>query len=175
MRRPGPIHSFLAGDHERLGALLARAASDPRSFDAASFAEFRSGILRHIAMEERILSPAARRANGGRPLPMTRRLRVEHGAIAILLVPTPGRAIVEELRSIFSGHHAAEEDPSGHFDLCDRLLAGDAEAVVERMRRFPAVRVAPHYDGPGALRTAEEALRLSSRQTAYTGDRPTEI
>jgi len=173
-RSRGPIHAFLAEEHVRLEALLTRATEDPCELDAASFAEFRSGILRHIAMEEKVLLPAAQRANGGKPLPLARRLRVEHGAIAILLVPSPTREIVRELRSIFTPHHEAEEGPGGHFELCDRLLAGEAEAVVARMRDYPSVKVAPHCDGPGALRTAEEAMSLSRRQTAYGGRRSTE-
>jgi hypothetical protein len=40
-------------------------------------------------MEERVLIPAARRARGGAALPVARLLRLDHGAIAALLVPPP--------------------------------------------------------------------------------------
>jgi hypothetical protein len=169
MRRPGPIHSFLAEDHTRLDALLRRATADPDVMDAASFEEFRSGILRHIAMEEKILLPAAREANGGEPLSAARRLRVEHGAIAMLLVPTPTREIVAEIRSVLSGHNEIEEGPGGLYEQCDQLLAGDAESMIARLRNCPRVKVAPHVDGPGVCRRAEDALRISSRQRVADG------
>jgi hypothetical protein len=155
---------LLADDHVRLESLLGRATAGSGGLAAAQLEEFRAGILRHIALEEKILLPAARRANGGTPLPMARRLRVEHGAIAMLLVPTPSRELVGELRSILAGHNVIEEGPEGLYELCDRLLAGEVEAVLDRLRRYPPVKVAPHFDGPGVCRTAEDALRISSLQ-----------
>ena len=56
---PGKIHCYLAGDHDRLDALLERAMSDPAHIDAAAYAQFRAGLLKHIAMEEKVLLPAA--------------------------------------------------------------------------------------------------------------------
>jgi hypothetical protein len=35
---------------------------------------------------------------------------------------------------------------------------------VERMRAYPAVPTAPHYDGPRAQRAAAAALAISARQ-----------
>jgi hypothetical protein len=164
MPRPGPIHVVLADDHVRLESLLGRAMAGSGELAAAPFEEFRAGILRHIALEEKILLPAARRANGGAPLPVARQLRVDHGAIAMLLVPTPSRELVGELRSILAGHNVIEEGPDGLYELCDLLLAGEVEAVLDRLRRYPPVKVASHFDGPGVCRTAEDALRISSLQ-----------
>jgi hypothetical protein len=149
---------------------LSRATEAQDELDLASFAQFRSGILRHIAMEEKVLLPAARQANGGKPLSLARRLRVEHGAIAMLLVPTPSREIVAEIRSILAGHNEIEEGPGGLYETCDRLLAGEADAVLERLQHQPLVKVAPHFDGPGVCRRAEDALRVSSRQRTFAGD-----
>ena len=162
--RPGPISVFLAGDHVRLDALLARATGSAAGLDAPSFEEFRAGILRHIGMEEMVLLKEARRANGGEPLPVAGRLRIDHGAIAMLLVPTPNREIASEIRSILARHNVLEEGSGGLYETCDRLLVGEAEVVLERLRSFPRVKLAPHYDGPGALRTAKEALEVSGRQ-----------
>jgi len=39
-------------------------------------------------MEERILLPAAQRLRGGERLPIAARLRLDHGALAALLVPS---------------------------------------------------------------------------------------
>ena len=87
----GPLSGFFADDHRRLEALLDRAAAGPGPIDPELFEQFRAGLLRHIAMEEKILLPAVQRARGGTPLPIARQLRLDHGAIAALLVPTPTR------------------------------------------------------------------------------------
>ncbi len=163
MPAPGPLNRFLAGDHARLDSLLDLSTAGG-GFDPVPFEAFRAGILRHISMEEKVLLPAARRANGGAQLAVARRLRVDHGAIAMLLVPTPDREIVAEIRSILAEHNPVEEGPDGLYETCDRLLAGEAEHVLDGMRARPQVKLAPHYDGPAVCRRAEDALRLSGRQ-----------
>ncbi len=160
----GPLASWFAGDHARLDGLLRRSVADPAAFDREAFEAFRGGLLRHIALEEKLLLPAARAARGGEPLPLARRLRVDHGAIASLLVPTPDGAIVAELRSVLEPHNAVEEGPGGLYQTCDELLAAQAQDLLARIRAYPAVKLAPHRDGPGVYRTAEEALRGSARQ-----------
>jgi hypothetical protein len=40
-------------------------------------------------MEEKVLLPAAQKARGGEPLQIAAKLRLDHGALAALLVPTP--------------------------------------------------------------------------------------
>ena len=83
------IHRFLTDDHRRLDALLERAVADVQRFDHAAYAAFRGGLLRHIGLEEKILLPEAQRLRGGEPLAVAATLRLQHGAIAALLVPTP--------------------------------------------------------------------------------------
>jgi len=159
---PGPIFQFLAGDHARLDALLMRAVAE---VDAEAFAAFREGLLRHIALEEKFLFPAARLALGGEPLPLARRLRVDHGAIAALLVPTPTQEIARELWKVLSPHNDLEEGGGGIYELCDSLLNAEAPALLERMLKYPPVKVAHHRDGPRVCRTAEEALSISALQS----------
>ena len=163
----GPISRYLVDDHARLEALLAAAVADPGNAGALArepFDAFRAGLLRHIGIEEKILFPALRAAGADEAaLLLMRRLRVDHGALASLLVPTPSHALVAELRIILTPHNAAEDAPGGLYERCDALLAPRAAEVVERMRAYPPVRVAPYADGPRVLRTAAEALRVSSR------------
>lgn len=160
-----PILEFLAGDHARLDSLLATATAEGERIDLAAFGAFRAGLLRHIALEEKILIPAATAALGGEPPQLARRLRIEHGALAALLVPTPTSAIAGELRKILVPHNEAEEGPGGLYETCDSLLSGEtADALLERMHSYPAVKVARYQDGPRVCRTAEEALRVSSLQ-----------
>jgi hypothetical protein len=161
---PGPIHRFLAEDHDRLDALLQRALARPGEVDREPFDAFRAGLLRHIGMEEKILLPAARQARAGEPLPLARRLRIDHGAITSLLVPTPTPAIVEELRSILGPHNLVEEEPGGLYQACDALLAGRAAELVARMEACPPVKVNRYQDGPAVHCTAASALASSARQ-----------
>jgi len=154
----GPIGRFLAGDHRRLEALLDEATRVPERIDAAPFAAFREGLLRHIGMEEKILLPAAARARGGAPHPLAHRLRLDHGAIAALLVPTPTPDLVATLRALLDRHDAVEEGPSGVYSDCDRLLTDEVTALVDELRRFPPVRVAPHHDSPFVHEHIREAL-----------------
>jgi len=163
----GPLSRFFADDHRRLDALLRRAVADPDSLDLGAFGAFRAGILKHIAMEEKVLFPAARRARGGEPLPIAARLRVDHGAIASLLVPTPTHEIVADLLSVLGPHNRREEEPGGVYQECDEAL-GTAEAVrlVEQLRAFPEVPLNPYNDGPAVRAHIEETLARSRRQWA---------
>lgn len=160
----GPLTAFLAEDHDRLEALLARAVAAPGAIDREAYAAFRAGLLRHIALEEKILVPALREALGGEPPPEWRRLRIDHGAIASLLVPPPTAELVSELRSILDPHDAFEEAPGGLYARADALLADRAGELLARLRAYPPVKVAAHADGPRVLRRAEDALRQSALQ-----------
>ncbi len=167
----GPIGRHLSEDHARLDALLARAVAGDGPLSREPFDAFRAGLLRHIALEEKILFPALREASGGEPLPVLRRLRVDHGALASLLVPPPTPELVGELRSILDPHDALEEGPGGLYERCDALLAGRAQEILDRMRAYPPVKVAAYYDGPRVLRRAEDALRVSAMQMEQRGRR----
>ncbi len=169
---PGPIHQFLAEDHARLEALLTEAVAASGGVDLAAYGAFREGLLRHIALEEKVLLPAARRASGGDPVAQARRIRVDHGAMAALLVPAPTPEIAAEIRKILDPHNALEESAGGLYDSCDALLAAQAGALLERMRAYPAVKVARYHDGPRVCRTAEEALRVSALQSEKRRDEP---
>ena len=170
MEGPGPVRSFLADDHERLDVLLRAAVTPSGEIDLASYEEFRAGLLRHIGIEEKILFPVSRRKSGGSPHPTVPRLHRDHGALALLLVPTPTTAIIEEIRSILVGNNEVEEGESGVYAACDRLVGYELGAVLQRMKTYPAVKLAPHYDGPEVPRRAEDALRAVSRGRTPSGE-----
>jgi hypothetical protein len=166
----GPLHLFFGADHRRLDALLARATGEAGRVDLAAFGEFRAGLLRHIGMEEKVLFVAARRARGGAPLELAARLRVDHGAIAALLVPTPTPALVAELVSVLVPHNRREEEPGGVYDACDRALGpAEAERIVRELQAFPDVPLKPYHDGPEVQKHIEENLLLARRQWAGRG------
>lgn len=159
-----PVTAFLAEDHAHLDALLARAVAVPGTVDLDAFGEFRGRLLRHIALEEKLLFPAIRLARGGAPHPDWRRLRIDHGAITSLLVPPPTPALVRELRSILEPHNQVEEAPGALYAAADDLPPREAAALLEQLRRYPPVKVAPYREGPRVLHRADEALRQSALQ-----------
>ena len=154
----GPVARFLAADHARLDALLRRATSQRGHIDGGAYAEFRSGLLKHIGMEEKMLLPAAQRARGGAPLPIAARLRLDHGALAALLVPTPTLAIIAALQRILTAHNAVEEAPDGVYAVCEQLVGDDAEALLTQLRAAPEVPVHAHVDGPRIMDATRRAL-----------------
>jgi hypothetical protein len=140
---PGAVHDFLSRDHERLDALLAHADVDPDAYAA-----FRAGLLRHIAMEEKVLLPEAKRLRGGEPLPIAKQLKADHAALASLLVPPPTAALVATIRGLLAEHNPLEEGDTGMYAACEALIGGDADRVLEAMRAVPAVRAGQHLDEP---------------------------
>jgi hypothetical protein len=149
----GPVARHLRDDHERLDALLRRAVAQPGTIDPGVYAEFRAGLLKHIGMEEKILLPAAQRARGGDPLPIAAKLRLDHGALVALLVPTPTPQIVVAIRTILASHNPLEEGPGGAYEVCEQLAGSGAKALLARLRAAPEVPVSVHVDGP-VVRTA---------------------
>ena len=98
------ISRYLADDHRRLEDALRRATSHATGIDLHAYSEFRSGLLRHIGMEEKILLRAAQTARGGDPIPLAARLRLDHGALAALLVPSPTNTIIGAILAILAVH-----------------------------------------------------------------------
>lgn len=165
----GPLHRLLADDHVRLEGLLRQAAADPERIGAPAYAMFRAGLLKHIAMEEKILIPAAHRARGGEPLPIAAKLRLDHGALAALLVPPPTPRIIAALRAILGDHNVIEEGSGGVYDTCEQLAGSTLEALLAELRAAPEVPVAAHVDGPRVLAAARRALERAGYDIELAG------
>ena len=159
---PGKIYRYLADDHERLDALLERAISDPANIDMSAYAQFRSGLLKHIGMEEKILLPAARRIRGGEPLPVAAKLRLDHGALTALLVPSPTASIIGVIRAILKAHNPI--DPGGMYDQCEELAGAEFDAILRQLQEAPDVKVLPHVDTPFVMEAARRALARAGYQ-----------
>lgn len=155
----GKVYRYLADDHRRLEGVLQRATAAAGSIDPTAYLEFRGGLLRHIGMEEKILLPAAQAARGGDALPLAARLRLDHGALAALLVMTPTDAIVAAIRAILRAHNPVEEGPDGIYAQCERLAGFDADHVLTRLQNAPPVAMAPYSDSDTAKQSARQALR----------------
>jgi hypothetical protein len=144
----GPLHRFFDADHRRLDALLRGATADPDRIDLTLFGEFRAGLLKHIGMEEKVLFLAAGRARNDH-LPLFAKLRVDHGAIASLLVPTPTLSLVAEIVDVLGPHNRREEEEGGVYDICDEAVGTvEADRLLEELRYFPEVRLKGYNDAP---------------------------
>ena len=155
----GKIYRYLADDHARIDDALQRATSRPETIEPAAYVEFRAGLLRHIGIEEKILLPAARAARGGEPLPIASKLRLDHGALTALLVPTPTPAIVSAIRTILERHNPLEESPGGVYEQCEQLAGAQADEILKRLKTAPAVKMLPHVDNPFVMEAARRALQ----------------
>lgn len=154
----GKIHRYLADDHRLLDGLLDRAMADPEKIDAAAYAKFRARLLRHIGMEEKVLLPSARKQRGGEPLPVAAKLRLDHGALTALLVPTPTAAVVAAIRGILKLHNPIEEDAGGIYDQCEELTGAEADEILRQLQHYPEVKVLPHVDNAFVMDATRRAL-----------------
>jgi hypothetical protein len=158
MTEPQTIRSFLERDHARLDELLAHASSDPDHVDMEAFGEFRCGLLKHIGMEEKILLPTIQRLRGGEPLAVAARLRLDHGAIAAMLVPTPRGAVMRGLKTVLAIHNRVEEGLEGVYAECERIAGAECDTLLQRLLAAPEVPAASHVDGPKVEAAARRAL-----------------
>jgi len=156
--KAGPITDFLVKDHGRLEALLQSAVAQVGSVDQGTYDQFRAGLLRHIGMEEKILLPAAQRLRDGEPLPIASKLRLDHGAIASLLMPPPTAAIIAKLRAVLKVHNTIEEGPGGLYETCDELAGSEAAQLLAKLQAAPELAVLPCSDSPAVMPAVQRAL-----------------
>jgi hypothetical protein len=109
-------------------------------------------------MEEKILLPAAQRLRGGEPLLIASRLRLDHGALATLLIPTPTDAVIATIRGILKEHNILEEGPGGLYEICDKLAGAEAAELLAKLKDAPEVAVLPHSDTPTVINTLHRVL-----------------
>lgn len=161
---PGLLHNFFRTDHRRLEALLTGARAETAACVYTVYEEFRAGLLRHIAMEERVLFPFALERRGGRPLECAAQLRLDHGAIASLLVPPPSPAVVATLRGILRTHNLIEEGAGGMYEQVEELAGVDVDALLQRAASWPPVPVMP-------LNSAAHVMDVVCRAVERAGHR----
>ncbi|HNM31527.1 MAG TPA: hemerythrin domain-containing protein, partial [Chitinophagales bacterium] len=68
------LYQFFTNDHRRLEKIFDVATEIESDIKEELYHQFRVGILKHIKMEEKILFPAAQKANGGVPIPLAAKL-----------------------------------------------------------------------------------------------------
>lgn len=153
-----PLYHFFTEDHRRIEVLLEEATKDPLHIDQELYHHFRTGLLRHIKMEEKILFPAAQKANGGKPLPLAAKLRLDHGALTALMVVPPTREVISVILYVLEKHDQLEEEPGGMYDLCEKLAVHETRQLLEQLALTTEVPVHPHNKAGYALDAAKRAL-----------------
>ena len=153
-----PLHQFFEEDHRQIDMLLKKAIAQPNAIEIDYYLQFRSRLLRHIKMEEKILFPAAKRINPEVIKEVIVQYRLEHGAITALMVPPPTQSLIKVMRYILEKHNLAEEEPGGLYDICEALTLGQSQALLEELLATTEVPVHPPNPAPIAMKSAKRAL-----------------
>lgn len=152
------LYHFFTKDHRRIEDILDKATEDANTIQMDYYHRFRTGLLKHIKMEEKILFPAAQKANSGTPLPLAAKLRLDHGALTALMVVPPSQPVIRVLRYILAEHDLLEEQPGGMYDICEKLTQGETQELLEQLEKVTEVPVQSHNKADYALEAAKRAL-----------------
>ncbi len=153
-----PLYHFFTNDHNRIDQLLDKATENPGEVETNYYHEFRTGLLKHIKMEEKVLFPAAQKANGNVPLPLAAKLRLDHAALTSLMVVSPSDEVIKVLRYILHKHDLLEEEPGGMYDVCERLTEGETNTLLQQLEKVAQVPVHPFNEAGYALDVAKRTL-----------------
>ena len=153
-----PLHHFFTTDHHRLEKLLNKATEHPGDIEMNYYHQFRTGLLRHIKMEEKTIFPAAKKANPEIMQALIPRYRLEHGALTALMVPPPTLSLIKVIRHVLEKHDFAEEEPGGLYDVCEALTHGQTQQLLDQLANTEEVPVHPPNPAPIAIESARRAL-----------------
>lgn len=153
-----PLYHFFTNDHNRIDQLLDKATENPTEVETNYYHQFRTGLLKHIKMEEKVLFPAAQKANGNVPLPLAAKLRLDHAALTSLMVVPPSEEVIKVLRYILQKHDLLEEEPDGMYDVCERLTEGETNTLLQQLEKVAEVPVHPFNEAGYALDVAKRTL-----------------
>lgn len=153
------IHHYLSQDHERLDQLLQKAFENPRQIDLEAYHQFRTGLLKHIKMEEKVLFPAARKANANEPIPLAAKLKLDHGALSALMLLPPSEEVRKAVTFILEKHDILEEQEGGMYDLCEKLTENETDEILAQLKAVTDVPVHPYNATENALQVTKNALQ----------------
>lgn len=161
-----PLHQFFTEDHHHIEALMNKATEQPGEIEMNYYHQFRTRLLRHIKMEEKILFPAARKVDPVLVQQVIPRYRLDHGALTALLVPPPTPSLIKVIRYILEKHDLAEEEPGGLYDICEALTHGQTQELLDQLAHTEEVPVHP----PNAASIAIESARRALARAGYELD-----
>lgn len=153
------LYDFFTEDHRRLEEILEEATKDMDTVDLERYHEFRVGLLTHIKMEEKILFVAAQKANGGEPLPLQAKLRLDHAALTSLLVCFPSPEVIKAINHILEIHDIMEEEQGGMYEACECLTRNETQAILEELKAVTPVPVHPFNEAPYVLEVAKRSMK----------------
>jgi hypothetical protein len=155
-----PLYEFFTNDHCRIDELLDKATENRDEFQMDFYHQFRTGLLKHIKMEEKTLFPAAQKANGNVPLLLAPKLRLDHGALTSLMVVPPSAEVIKVLvlRFVLDKHDLLEEEPGGMYDVCEKLTEGETNHLLQELEKVAEVPVHPFNEAGYALDVAKRTL-----------------
>lgn len=153
------LYNYFTKDHQRIEALFEKAVADRNHIDEAIYHQFRTGLLKHIKMEEKVLFPAAQKANGGTPLPLQAQLRLEHGALTALMVVPPTDEVIKAIRYVMTEHDRKEEETGGMYEICENLTRAETNELIQQLDQMAEVPVHPHNRADYALESAKRTLK----------------
>lgn len=153
-----PLYHFFTTDHHRIDAFLDKAIKNEGSVQADYYHQFRVGLLKHIKMEEKILFPAVQKANNGVPLPVFAKLRLDHGALTLLMVVPPTQEVIRVLSHVLEKHDLIEEEPGGVYEVCEKIAETETRTLLEQLKKVTEVPVHPFNEADYALSAAKRAL-----------------
>jgi len=152
------LYQLMAAEHANLDRLLVQVSIQEGVTSIETYGEFRKSLLRHIGIEEKILLPMAQRRCGGKPLALAARLRLDHGALAALMMLPPSATTLIAIRAVLDTHNPLEEAPGGVYEQCERLAGGELEEILVRCEVAAKVPVSPWVESPKVLAAAKRML-----------------
>ncbi len=143
---PGPIHSLLAADHDRLDRHLHRALAGPE-LELAALDAFRHGLMRHIR-DEGVLFSLVHKTGRSAEIPRLRWIRAGHDFFVMVLTNAPKRERLECLRTLLVPHNRVEEEPDGVYQACEAVLVDELDTLRERLATShdPKLKPLPETD-----------------------------
>src|SRR5690554_6370490 len=102
------LYDFFTNDHRRIENPIEEAKKAPHQVDLEKYHQFRVGLLTRINSEEKILFVAAQNANGGQPLALQAKLRLDHGALTSLMVCYLSPGVIQVVIHILEQHDILE-------------------------------------------------------------------
>jgi hypothetical protein len=166
MHGSGPLLALMASEHRALDDLLAQAEGQDGVASRGFYERFREMLLRHIRVEEKILLPMAVRRRSGVALPLAARLRLDHGALAALMMLPPAAYTFRAVRAVLNAHNPLEENPGGVYQQCEDLAGVEADRLLEQVIATPRVPVSPWADSPKVVDAAKRILARASYDPA---------
>lgn len=152
------IYNFFTKDHERIENLLEKAIKNPDEINLEYYHQFRTGLLTHIKMEEKTLFPAAQLGNGGEPIPLAAKLRLDHGALTSMMTVRPTMEMIEVLKKILEIHDRLEEEEGGMYEMCENLTQKQTDEIMKKLAEVTEVPVHPFNDNPFVIGAMKRAL-----------------